>query len=87
MHEIAHSFQIEEADDSCSRAGRLSGGEIYSGESPLDNTPETIGSDDWSIMTKGPANHINGQYYAFSIEELFSIEDALEGDWPCGDNS
>lgn len=85
MHEIAHSFQIGEVDDSCERAGRTSGGEIYSGDFNLDNTPEEIGSVDWSIMASGSAKYLSGSYYAFSIEELLSIENALTGSWPCSD--
>lgn len=83
MHEIVHSFQIGEADDSCARAGATSGGEIYS-RTQSDLTPENIKRLQWSIMTSGPGSEMQpGSYYAFSIEELFTTDTALEGDFPC----
>jgi len=60
IHEIAHSFQIGEADDDCFRAiGRA--GEIYSGKRrmPRDNTREQVkGEITWSIMAEAWENEM-----------------------------
>jgi len=85
IHEIAHSFQIGEADDDCFRAiGRA--GEIYSGRRH-DKTIERVnGTETWSIMAEAWQNKMtispmNGRYFSFSIEELFTITTEVEP--PC----
>lgn len=88
VHEIAHSFQIGEADDDCGR-NLFNAGEIYSGEDDtlIDRTPEKYdGEEEWSVMTSGwqsgTTNYpMNGDYFAFSIEELLTI--TTEPDAPC----
>jgi hypothetical protein len=89
VHEIAHSFQIGEADDSCRRNPGMVG-EIYSGDDqPEDFTPEEHdGADEWSVMSSGwdselTKHPMNGNYFAFSIEELFTT--TMSPDAPCYD--
>lgn len=87
IHEIAHSLQIGEADDSClKRFGKA--GEIYSGETGniTDSTSEGIrGKTRWSVMGSGWRDPMDmppmdGNYYAFSIEELLTT---FKSDTPC----
>jgi hypothetical protein len=60
IHEIGHSFSIGEADDRTVE--------------PCNN------HEDWSIMTTGWDDDLviapmNGRYFAYSIEELLTIDD------------
>jgi hypothetical protein len=52
----------------------------------MDLSPEDIGGDEWSIMTDGSGKLMQGSYYVFSIQELFTVENALSGSWPCKSN-
>ncbi len=81
IHETGHLLGAGRADD-----GQTIGGmpeEIYSGEA-LDDSPEEIGFSDpegeqWSVMSSGWKDPVqfqpmNGDYIAFSIEELSTVE-------------
>jgi hypothetical protein len=84
MHEVAPSFEIGEADDSCRRAGVESGGEIYSG-GPRDFTQEEINNvDSWSIMSlRSGIPQGQASYFVFSIQELVTMVNAEDGRVPC----
>lgn len=73
VHEIGHVLDLGEADDR--------DGEIFSGDdNPVDRTPETLqGRREWSEMASGWDDDmvippIRGRYFAFSIEELSTIQ-------------
>jgi len=81
IHETGHLLGAGRNDD-----GSIAGvvpQEVYSGN-PDDSTPEDVGysgseRDQWSIMSSGWSDTVdnspmNGDYVAFSIEELFTIE-------------
>ena len=81
IHETGHLLGAGRNDD-----GSIAGvvpEEIYSGGSG-DSTPEEIGysgpeSDEWSIMSSGfndpiDSQPMNGNYVAFSIEEVLTVE-------------
>jgi hypothetical protein len=78
MHEIGHSFDIGEADDS--DIIPLPEGEVYSGDND-DDTKEYYypsSPSSWSIMRSGwQSNSIfsynSSSYYVYSIEELATI--------------
>jgi len=88
LHEIAHSFQIGEADD---EPEPLPCGEVYSGtrnrsriDLPPDETPERvniggINRRTWSIMRAGWGeqtliSNSGTEHYVFSLQELLTIE-------------
>jgi len=76
MHEIGHSFQIDEVDDSCQTSGIEAGGEVHSGTG-LDNTVEDIRGTQWGIMTTGYTTpQALSSYFAFSIKEPSSVKNA-----------
>ncbi|WP_436932712.1 VWA domain-containing protein [Halosimplex halobium] len=82
MHEIGHSLEIGENDDS--EVLPLPMGETYSGSS-IDDTPERVRIrggkfEIWSIMRSGYSSqsliYRNGTgYFSYSIEELLTIKE------------
>lgn len=80
IHEIAHSFNAGQADDTLDLSTVSRAGEVYSG-SNKDDTKEPInGKDRWSIMSSSYYYHLseppmNGKYFAFSIEEVMTMEE------------
>jgi hypothetical protein len=84
LHESAHAVSIGTADDRFTTGKIMQNGEVYSGEGVgkdgvKDQTPESVdGSVEWSVMASGFARADNdpmaGRYFAFSIEELSTVE-------------
>jgi len=80
VHEIGHQLGAGRADDG---QGLNPFTEVYSG-SNADDTPEEVGlqrfvDPEWSVMAEGWEENIDkepmdGDYIAFSIQELYSIE-------------
>jgi hypothetical protein len=87
IHELGHSFAAGEGDDRSLSEDPVRkfyiDGEVYSGTS-ADNTPERLqpgGSIQWSLMASGWERDLtnypmHGRYFAYSIEEASTMEDA-----------
>jgi hypothetical protein len=85
LHEIGHTLHIGEADDDCGNREIPNPilNEVYSGSND-DCTYERQSynqghTDRWSIMRSGygpqlTLDPVNGSYFAYSIEELLTIE-------------
>jgi hypothetical protein len=80
IHELAHAYNIGEADDRLYYEEGSINLEVYSGTS-RDITYEYVFANNrrWSLMNFGQADsdmvdgNLDGTYYAFSIEELLTV--------------
>lgn len=73
---FGHGLGAGTADDHTLKIGECySGGECYTGPEK-DQTPEIVtkyNDPDWSVMAES-AEYISGQWTAFSIEELLTVD-------------
>lgn len=75
---MGHAYSIGWADDQLATVGECYSGSFCAGPRYFvseDQTPEEAqGSTTWSLMTAGTATFIVADHFAYSIEELSTID-------------